>query len=223
MKAYQIETSAFCNAECSYCPHQKMTRVQGNMSIETFDQVLSVMENKYVALHHFGEPFLNPNLSLFIHKTNEKGIQVEFSTNGSIDSIGRIKNVMSESPYRVRIAYDYFNPFSFIYHCILLNKNTIITVHSVKDLSKLLTKKPFTNYAGAVEGKSEIEGECYFKKYGYVCVLWDGRVVPCCCDYDGKEIIGDVFHPETIKLKETYDLCKNCTGMQFAEGGKWDF
>ncbi len=38
MKLYQIETSSFCSAHCSYCPQHLMTRPQGNMSLTTFIQ-----------------------------------------------------------------------------------------------------------------------------------------------------------------------------------------
>jgi len=66
-----------------------------------------------------------------------------------------------------------------------------------------------------------------FWPWGRLTVLWDGRVVPCCFDYDGKLILGDL-KTQTIKeiwnsqkmrefreqnIKNSFPkghLCKNC-------------
>lgn len=59
-----------------------------------------------------------------------------------------------------------------------------------------------------------------------VVILWDGRVVPCCWDYDGKMTMGDLnrqtlaevwngaayreFRRLELEGKNTSDLCRNC-------------
>lgn len=219
MNIYQIETTNRCNATCSYCPHSKMTRAKGNMDMRTFRQCLNVMDNDYVALHHFGEPFMNMLLPNFIELADGYGIDVEFSTNGGTTNTSLIKSVMEAMPRRMRIAYDEFRPHSFIKEALTHNINTVVTLHSVKGL--LSERKPYNNFAGAMEGTSDISGECYFKKYGYVCVLWNGDIVPCCQDFDGKEIIGNVFEP-IVSMQNDYALCAGCSGMQFAKDGGWN-
>lgn len=206
MKVFQIEATNFCNASCSYCPHSKMTREKGFMSVETFLQVLDVMDNAYTGLHHFGEPMLNPNLSTFIELAKTRGILTEFSTNGSC--FHTIVQVMAARPYIIRYAYDAFKDLRFLKELTTHNKGTIIKTHSIEEGTK-----PFANFAGAVAGESIAKGECYFKKYGYVVVLWDGRVVPCCCDYNGQHIIGTVW--DGIEMRKNYSLCEKCEGYQF--------
>jgi radical SAM protein with 4Fe4S-binding SPASM domain len=52
----------------------------------------------------------------------------------------------------------------------------------------------FKNWGGARHDKLEKTGErkpCW-ALLNTMSVLWDGRVVPCCMDYDGKLILGDV-------------------------------
>ncbi len=216
-EVYQIEVSSICNSSCSYCPHRLMKRKQGNMEIETFIRTLEIMKNNYVALHHFGEPTLNPLLPYFIREANRMNIKTEFSTNGNNCRV--LTKAIEEKPYLVRLALDSLENKHFIkfYEVIAKQNDVILLTHSVKKGTK-----PFINFAGAVEGKSQVKGECYFKKYNYVCILWQGDVVPCCCDYDGVEILGNVYEPDKIKLKENYSLCKTCYGLQWAEEGLWE-
>ena len=215
MKIFQIESTNYCNASCSYCPHSKMTRKKGTLTPEIFLQAVKVNESDYIGLHHFGEPLLNKFLPEIISMAHYFGIKVEFSTNGNANgNVELVKRVMDAQPYMIRYASDAFNNLEFLRMTTTFNKTTIIKTHSVK-----YGTKPFTTFAGAVEGESQIKGECYFKKYQYTCVLWDGRVVPCCCDYDGVEVIGDIW--SGVAFKENYDLCKKCSGYQFTEGGLW--
>lgn len=228
MKIYQIETTNHCNATCSYCPHSIMKRPKGFISNETFEKCMMLLDNNYVALHHFGEPFLHPNLSNFIKAAHDYMVKVEFSTNGGCTVRARIEDVMDANPYRIRIAYDAFAPIIFIKDVLTYNKDTIVNLHSVDGY--LSEKKAFNNFAGAIKRKSEVKGECYFKKYGFVVVLWNGDIVPCCQDYEGKDVLGNV-HDKDIEekienrlyhnSKKSYSICRKCTGMQFAEGGHW--
>lgn len=219
LKVYQVELTNRCNATCSYCPHQQMTRPKGDMSSDTFLRVVANFPNKYMALHHFGEPMLHPHLMEAIRIAHRYEWKVEFSTNGG--TFKNLQEVMDAEPYRMRIAYDFFAPDLFLRSALAYNKGTIITAHSV-DGKLPGCSKPFNNFAGAVEGETHVKGECYFKKYGFVCVLWDGRVVPCCQDYNGENIIGDVRQPDSIAHKENYSMCETCGGMQFAKDGLWE-
>lgn len=219
---YQIETTNYCNAKCSFCPSRKMTRKKGKMDIKTFHQCMKIMKNDYCALHHFGEPFMNVLLPNFIKTAHMYGKEVEFSTNGGVSDIDMIRRVMEEDPYIIRIAYDYFKPDDFIRKILVYNEATFIYLHAVQK-GLLCERKPFNNFAGAVRGESEISrGDgCYFKKYNYFVSLWDGKIVPCCQDYDGKYQLGTIWDKATVKHEKNYDMCKACTGMQFAMNGLW--
>ena len=95
--------------------------------------------------------------------------------------------------------------------------------------------KQFSYWDGSIDEINKMALEDIGSKKGYaclelwnsVCILWDGRVVPCCQDYDGKYILGDLNEKS---LKEIWNdmpmrmlrkmhlekkadrlrLCKNC-------------
>lgn len=60
------------------------------------------------------------------------------------------------------------------------NKYPVITRHSWNEKDKIEGHKPTEAY----------EYPCFFL-WSYMAVLWDGRVVPCCADLNGKCIVGD--------------------------------
>lgn len=228
LNIYQIESTSKCSATCDFCPQPTMERAKENMDFEVFKATIDAMPNNYVALHHFGEPLLHPQLPEMIEYANAQGKRVEFSTNGKglVNQAGGddyLRRVLAAQPYRMRIAYDFFRPAQLVLDALTFNVNTIITAHAVTE-GVLKERKPFNNWAGQLDERpSEIAGECFYLKYQYAAVLASGEVVPCCQDYEGKHIIGSVLDPANIKEHppEGYDLCKNCSGMQFAKDGGW--
>lgn len=84
----------------------------------------------------------------------------------------------------------------------------------------------FKNWGGVMHDKIEKTGErvpCV-SLLNSLTILWDGRVVPCCLDYDGKLILGDankqslgeIWHQTAWlrdkhrKLDFSMEPCKNC-------------
>jgi hypothetical protein len=110
---------------------------------------------------------------------------------------------------------------------------TEIRIHTVlgNDLSifnqnpkAILENKKLDNWAGELNIKSTLDpsNECYFIKHNYVVVLWDGRIVPCCMDYDGRFAMSNIDHIETMGVNRRKEqLCGKCANMQFADGGEW--
>ena len=240
-KIYQLETTNFCNARCSYCPHDKMKRSFGFVSFETTEKVYDYCKEigqDYIALHHMGEPLLHPLIGRIIQLFERGGIKTEFSTNGAL-LIKHGKTILDAGLTRLRIAVD-FNYESDRYKQNLqsflkLSKdyNTEIRLHSIVgnnleifrgyNPNAILENKSFDNWAGEVKGESTLEPskECYFIKYNYVVVLWDGRIVPCCMDYDGKYAKSNIDHIRTMGVNKHCGMCDDCVNMQFAEGGEW--
>ena len=73
--------------------------------------------------------------------------------------------------------------------------------------------KEFTTWDGSIKQIQKLASEfseAYKKKLSYPCVrpwhrltiLWDGRVVPCCYDYDAKYVLGDLNNQS---LKEIWN------------------
>lgn len=83
--------------------------------------------------------------------------------------------------------------------------------------------------------KASCHRMCYYP-WRNVVVLWDGRVVPCCGDYEGRYIIGSLEEKtlmqiwnsdKMVALRQNHidndfsnnELCKNCTSFD----AKWPF
>jgi len=241
-RIYQLETTNVCNARCDYCPHPHMNRTPGFVSFETVEKVYNYCEEigqKYIALHHMGEPLLHGSIRKIIELFESGGIRTEFSSNGiMLPHVG--ESVLKAGLSRLRIAVD-FKYADEMYRKLLCDflkvaqkYETEIRIHTIveNDLDAfakanpkaILESKSFDNWAGEVYGESELSKgkECYFLKHNYVVVLWDGRIVPCCMDYNGTHILGHIDTIETVQKRSPVALCKSCAQLQFAEGGEWE-
>lgn len=240
-RIYALETTNHCNSTCPWCPHQQMTREKKFVDRETVLSVIRYMEDigqEYIALHHMGEPLLHPTLDIIMYMFNERYRRFELSTNGLLLP-QKGKMLLEGCPARVRIAVDFFYKkagyIEGIKNFLKLSKDypeTEIRIHTVagNDLSVfgeydnvLLENKAFDNWAGAVDGESKLNksNECYFLRDNYVVVMCDGRVIPCCMDYNGKHVLGDIEDLPKLVKRKPCKLCKNCAKMQFADGGEW--
>jgi radical SAM protein with 4Fe4S-binding SPASM domain len=103
--------------------------------------------------------------------------------------------------------------------------------------------KPFETFDGSDatinllrrknEKKSQLEVVTCNRPWESVTVMWDGRVVPCCYDYNGKYVLGDVRHSrlsdiwngermqvlrhEFVSQTVSNPLCKNCESLRAIE------
>ncbi len=82
-KAY-IEISNICNLSCSFCPGTK--RAPKMMTCGEFEAVIKKVApfTDYVYFHLLGEPLLHPDLSTFLKTTEENGLKVIITTNGTL-------------------------------------------------------------------------------------------------------------------------------------------
>lgn len=242
-RIYQLETTNYCSANCDYCPHRKMTRAKGYVSMDTVQKVAKHCENvgqKYIALHHMGEPLLHAQIGDIITTFRAYGVKTEFSTNGKLLAKKGLQ-VLTAGVGLIRIAVDYFyNTPGYIEEIkqFLINAkpypNTKIHLHTIvnnaldpfKEFESeqvQLEVKALDNWAGEVEGESQLDpsNQCYFQDYNYVVVLWDGRISTCCLDYDGKHTLGKIDHIMDI-TNRPFPICKNCNKLQFASDGGWE-
>ena len=241
-RIYQFEVTNACNARCTYCPHDKMTHPIGYASMATVESVIQRCKEagqKYIALHHMGEPLLHQRLPSIVWAFTQAGIRTELSTNGKFIQIADL--VVAAGLARLRIAVDYF--YNDPGYCVNLERFlrdvapryaniTQFILHTIvgNDLSRFagiapnvfLSQKAFDNWAGGVEGPSLLKkGECYFKKHNYRVVLWDGRIVPCCLDYNAEHVQSDVRFKIVHDENKGCELCSSCVGLQFADQGEW--
>lgn len=95
---FLIELSNACNHACLFCAHQKMQRKVGKIKTEF---VFDILEQAYelgsreVGFYATGEPFLVPELPLFIKKAKDLGYTyVYLTSNGSLATPEKIREVI---------------------------------------------------------------------------------------------------------------------------------
>ncbi|MBU0610027.1 MAG: radical SAM protein [Armatimonadetes bacterium] len=73
--SFVIETTSRCNLNCRMCPRRDMRRPAQDMSPELFGRLIEQMaehEERFLALHWFGEPLLHPQILDFIALAGER-------------------------------------------------------------------------------------------------------------------------------------------------------
>lgn len=106
-----IETSSVCNLRCSCCPQgiaHKNMRPRGLMSVETFRQVLDHIDIpiQLAYLHMHGEPFLNPNLPLFVKELNQRQIKVNLYSNATMEEESVLDAVLQNKHVTLTFSVD---------------------------------------------------------------------------------------------------------------------
>ena len=211
---------------------------------------------EHLCLHNWGEPMQNKDLFNMIRYAHDKGVRYTvFNTNGTLLDDDNIRRIL-ESPLSIlRISVD-GNPdtyrqirgidFKTIEKNILnlikkrdkINSSLKIGIVMVVDKQTEKDIDSFYNKWNAMvdhvrfqpklisSQRTDLCPELFGKEYGKMVVLWDGKVIPCCADYEGKLQTGDVLK-ETVdsiwnglavkRLRKRHlnkdfpDICKNCS------------
>jgi radical SAM protein with 4Fe4S-binding SPASM domain len=139
---FQIETTSFCNARCTMCPHVYMKRKQKSMNQEDFikicNNVLKYEKIELIVLSGFGEPFIDREILKKIKWLNENypKLKIDLYTNASLlmpklsDEILKLKihkiNFSingTENSYKNIMALDYQKTKSNILYFIKKKKD----------------------------------------------------------------------------------------------------
>ena len=80
----QVEPSTDCNLDCPFCLRKKYSQKGENMTFEIFKEAVDKHGFRYLSLHGWGEPLLNPHLADMIKYGSGKGISVNFTTNATL-------------------------------------------------------------------------------------------------------------------------------------------
>jgi radical SAM protein with 4Fe4S-binding SPASM domain len=218
----QFESSTVCNSNCTFCPRSKMTRPHGEMSDELFHKIIKegkeIHKSFFVPFLN-GEPFMFPRIWEWLDYMQEQNVKVHLYTNAERMNVSKlikytnislvccsvnattaathkkimrtldfkkvknnVKNLIKKAPFRVFVSM----------------VEVDVNKHEVEKFKKAWGEHAifgeFKNWGGAVHDKIEKTGDrvpCW-SLLNSMNILWDGRVVPCCLDYDGQQIIGDV-------------------------------
>jgi len=229
----RIENTTACNAMCTICPREKLSRPIGTMSFKDFCTIIDQCDPlllKDLHLQGFGEPLVEKGFADKIRYARKKlpKTRLFFVTNASLLKDKLAKDIILSGVDKIKISFygvnsqDYENihkPLKF-----KEIKQNILDFAQMK--KKLGSKKPklsvkyigsipqFIRFAFQWAGKAYVEFS-HFHNYGQgrnyriqkknkkpLCpmvsrpimqILWNGDVVPCCYDFNGEYVIGNVF------------------------------
>ena len=80
----QVEPSTDCNLDCPFCFRKKYSQKGENINFEVFKKAVDQQGFRYLSLHGWGEPLMNPYLVDMIKYGAEKGLSVNFTTNATL-------------------------------------------------------------------------------------------------------------------------------------------
>lgn len=218
----QFESSTSCNAKCTFCPRYDMTRPRGEMIDELFYKIIKegkeIKDPVFIPFLN-GEPFVFPRIWKWLDYMKLQDVNVHIFTNAEFIDVDRVTqypniglfccsvNAATKETYDKITRGPNYETVKTNVEDLIKKSNSHVVVsmvvvdenqHEVKQFKKLWGKKArfseFKNWGGArhcdIE-KSGVRKPCRALLYA-MTILWDGRVVPCCMDYDGDLILGDV-------------------------------
>jgi radical SAM protein with 4Fe4S-binding SPASM domain len=217
----QIEPTNRCNMRCSMCPvNNGMSRPRGDMDFILFRKIVD--ENpgvEFYLLMNWGEPLLHPKIFDMVRYIRSKGKKTFLTTNGSLLTRTAMREIIESGLDRLTISLDGMGktyesirgrPYAEIEERI---KNLLAPRNSLKSPTaidvNLVVFEETENEVRAfvkewaplvdrvqIQPRIDFSGKrktrCKEPWRGNLIVLWDGTVVPCCVDYDGKLKLGNV-------------------------------
>lgn len=222
----QFESATACQAHCTFCPKDQMTRPKGQMSDELFHKIIK--EGKEIRYSFFvpflnGEPFLFPKIWEWLDYMQKEKVRVHLYTNAEFMDVNRLIkynnisviccsiNAATKETYDKVVRGPDFNKVEKNVKELFKKSKlkqlfaSMVIVEANQHEVKLFKKKwgkhaifgEFKNWGGEIHDKLEKKNTDYHRVPCYsllnaITILWDGRVVPCCLDYDGQQILGDV-------------------------------
>ncbi len=210
---------------------------------------------EHLCFHNWGEPLLNRDLFKMIKYAHNRGIRYTvFNTNGTLLDDNNVNQILYSPLSILRISVD-GNPYTYqqirgigfetieknILNLIKKRNKTagsleigivmVVDEQTEKQIDSFYDK--WSNKVDHIRFQPKLihsKRKCFCPElfgngYGQMVVLWDGRVVPCCVDYEGKLPIGNVqyesvdsiWYGMAVKLLRKRhlrgdfpDICRNC-------------
>ena len=80
----QIEPTRRCNLSCKICLRRNLSGSESSLSLDHFKKVLKSGHFRYVGLHGWGEPMLNPQLFEMIRYAESRGVSTNITSSGTL-------------------------------------------------------------------------------------------------------------------------------------------
>jgi MoaA/NifB/PqqE/SkfB family radical SAM enzyme len=91
----QLEPTTACNLGCPFCLRSSLSRSDEYLSFDAFCQIIDRTKCRYLTLHGWGEPLMNPALGEMIRYASGHGKSVNFTTNASLIDTSMEDDILS--------------------------------------------------------------------------------------------------------------------------------
>lgn len=267
----RIENTNLCNATCTMCPRESLSRPKGVMPFEHFEKLVRECAEKGLKELHlqgFGEPFIDKDIIRKIRLAADLGIPHLFMvTNASLINESIAEGIVKSGLHKIKISFYGTNAKEYeAIHKPLkyeIVRENIRRLAGIKRALKSKTPKIAVQYIGrwyrfpkfffqwiryATPQVNTLHNYGYGRKFVEVntenddrlCpmvarpimqILWDGRVVPCCYDFNAKYVFGNALEtsieqvwnsPEYEMFRDVHRLrdfkkipmCLNCDKLR---------
>ena len=220
---------------------------------------------EHLCMHNWGEPLLHKDIFRMIEYAKNKGVNyVVMNTNGTLLTDKMINRIVNSKLDIIRFSIDgSAETFKRVRGVELENiEKNIKKLKIIKEKKRPELKmgvvftveedtegdaEEYTNHWEKIvdhvrlqpklitSPRTEVCPEPFGKDYGKLVVLWDGRVIPCCVDYNANLMIGNIQNdtiPNLWKseklniLREQHlkgefpDTCANCNECESNKADK---
>jgi organic radical activating enzyme len=183
------------------------------MTLETLQRVIDITEADTISINGLGEPLMNPLIYKMIEMLTKAGIKTLMNSNGKMVTQESYNLLAGAGLTRLIVTSDYFKWNKQISEISCLKIEHIVVDSEVQFEGQI--KKELYDWAGRVGDAKNEKVECSYIKDDWTQVMWDGRIVRCCQDFNTEEPLGhidDNIHTYTgIGIRS----CANCQGFKF--------
>lgn len=228
LTSLSIEVTNHCNLNCIMCPTAtQMERLRGFIEETLFRKIIDNNVNlEFIFLFQWGEPFLHPRIFELIEYASSKNIRTLVTTNGTICSDRMIERLLDSGLERLTFSVDGIGPTytqirGFNYEQLKTNISKFKKARDLKksrlkiDVSMVVFEKTEADINKFIDEWKDVADGVYLipriipgirKKRcremwrGNLTILWDGRVVPCCTDFDAGMVVGDAVREDVSNI-----------------------
>lgn len=103
----RIENCSICNAFCTICPRDKLTRPQMIMSFDHFKKLVdeaASLKARIISVFGYGEPLLDPNIATKVAYCFQRDLKTFITTNGSFLNKRMITGLIGARLSKIRIS-----------------------------------------------------------------------------------------------------------------------
>ena len=103
----RIENTNLCNAKCTICPREKMTRPLATMPQEHFEDIVDQAKDlgaETISVFGYGEPLIDPQVTEKVRYCTDHGLDTFITTNGSLLTLDKAKPLLEAGLKHIRFS-----------------------------------------------------------------------------------------------------------------------